>query len=147
MGKLTERHKPIEEFFYSEKGGYLQWLDSQIAEAILLYFSDNFDQPCLPVHDSFIVDVRFSSFLRDIMHSYFEHALQQKIIVKSDFNEIAKRWDEVSRLVKKEWGKFRDSFLEDLKDYPKNKDKKDKIDAWLREAQRVLDNIEGKKPE
>ncbi len=137
MGKLMERHKPIEEFFYSEMGSYLQWLDSQIAEAIMLYFADNFDQPCLPIHDSFIVDFRLSSFLRDIMLNSFEQALQQKIPVKSDFSEILRRWDTVVKLLNKEVEKFKEAILMDLKDPSKHA----KIRAWEAEAKKLLEKI------
>lgn len=137
MGKLMQRHQPIQEFFYTEKGSYLQWLDSQIAEAIMLYFAEYFDQPCLPVHDSFIVDVRFSSFLRDIMHSYFEQALQQKITVKSDFTEIFKRWDTVVKLGNKEVERFKEAILRDLKDPSKHA----KIRAWEAEAEKLLEKM------
>ena len=137
MGKLMEKHAPIKEYFFSEMGSYLQWLDSQIAEAIMLYFADNLDQPCLPIHDSFIVDVRFISFLRDIMQSYFEQALQQKITLKSDFTEVFKRWDTVVKLGNKEVEKFKETLLRDLKDPSKHA----KIRAWEAEAKKLMEKM------
>jgi hypothetical protein len=135
MKQLMERHKPIEEFFYSEKGSYLQWLDSQIAEAVMLYFADTFNQPCLPIHDSFIVDFRLLGFLEDIMQAYFEQALKQKIIVKKDLNGLLDSGEKVNKVLKKSTKQIIAHFREDLKDYPKNKDR---IHSFLKEGQELI---------
>ncbi len=51
---IIEKHKPIEEFFFSGYGVKLQRLDSDIAERIMLKLADK-EIVALPVHDSFVV--------------------------------------------------------------------------------------------
>ena len=50
---IREHHITIKHFFNTEVGTELQRTDADIAEAVLLQFA-NMQQPCLPVHDSFI---------------------------------------------------------------------------------------------
>jgi hypothetical protein len=87
MNKLTDRHKPIEEYFYSDSGTYLQYIDSQIAEYIMLYFAD-MGHPCLPMHDSFIVDARLESKLRWVMEEVFRQGLNQEIGIKHNMDQL-----------------------------------------------------------
>jgi hypothetical protein len=112
MDRLMEKHKPIENFFFKELGGYLQYLDSQIAEAIMLTFA-NSGHACLPVHDSFIVDFRGVHELEKLMHNFFEQALKHKIEVKDNMDQLFYR--QVNNL------------FESLKEYPKNKKRIDKF--------------------
>lgn len=50
---IREHHSCIKHFFNTEVGTALQRTDADIAEAVLLQFT-TMQQPCLPVHDSFI---------------------------------------------------------------------------------------------
>lgn len=52
--KVQNTHKPIAEFFQTEKGLKSQYIDSQIAEHVMLNMINN-DAITLPIHDSFIV--------------------------------------------------------------------------------------------
>ncbi|WP_338666817.1 hypothetical protein [Pseudodesulfovibrio methanolicus] len=51
---IAETHEPIAEFFNTGEGIRLQYLDSKVAERIMLHFVEQ-GVPVLPVHDSFIV--------------------------------------------------------------------------------------------
>jgi hypothetical protein len=86
MDKLTEKHKPISEYLFSGFGDTLQWIDSQIAEYIMGHFALK-GYPCLPVHDSFIVDFRLEDELKEIMEKVFVHNFKEKIPVEDNLNK------------------------------------------------------------
>ena len=69
-----ERHVGISDYFFSNHGNKLQYYDSQIAEQILVHFAKQ-GIPCLPIHDSFIIDFRYAVNLQ----------LKMKEIYKKDF--------------------------------------------------------------
>jgi hypothetical protein len=87
MGKLMEKHKPISEYFFSGFGDTLRWIDSQIAEIILLHFAYQ-GYPCLPVHDSFIVDTRLEDELKEIMEKAFVHNFKKDIPVTDNWDQL-----------------------------------------------------------
>ena len=51
---IINAHKSIEHVFFKGKGNHLQFIDSNIAEGVMLQFVDK-DIPILPIHDSFIM--------------------------------------------------------------------------------------------
>ncbi len=55
VNKCIERHKEISEFFFTGKGLHLQYIDSAIAEDVMVKMWENWGEVVLPVHDSFIV--------------------------------------------------------------------------------------------
>jgi hypothetical protein len=134
MGKLMHRHEPIKEFFYTEMGSYLQYLDSQIAEAVMLYFAGA-GRACLPVHDSFMVDFRLGAVLTDIMDQLFVQFMKQPVIIKGNLEQLISsggyRLDLVNEMIDEGIGKI----IEDMKD-PRNKDR---IEEWLKEAKKTVD--------
>ena len=69
--RILEKHQPIKDSFFCSKGIRLQFEDSQLAEQLMLHFT-NRDIPVLPVHDSFIVIRGFSAELFDVMRDEFE---------------------------------------------------------------------------
>ena len=70
---LERRHKPIRHCF-AGSGPQLANLDAKIAMNIVLHFI-NQGIPCLPVHDSFLVQERYESELRRVMlDTYKEYA-------------------------------------------------------------------------
>ena len=138
MSKLMFLHQPIDKFFYKSMGGLLQNLDSQIAEAIMLHLADNYGTAVLPVHDSFIVDFRFEGFLNEYMDQVVEEALKQKFPVKRDMNGMLKKWGLATRLADAMIDKFKDTFLEAMKDLPKNEGW---LRAWEEEAKPVLERV------
>jgi hypothetical protein len=64
--EILEAHRPIAEQFYTGVGLELQYIDSQIAERVLLHFAA-MGIPCLPVHDSFVVQARHKTELMNAM--------------------------------------------------------------------------------
>ena len=73
LKRLARRHKPIRHCF-TGRGPQLMNLDATIALNIVLHFT-NKGIPCLPVHDSFLVQERYESELRRVMlDTYKEHA-------------------------------------------------------------------------
>ncbi len=70
---LMNHHEPLDKYFFSGIGTYLQFRDSQIANEIMLHFA-KLDKPCLSVHDSFIVKEQDEDLLRQQMEdAYFKH--------------------------------------------------------------------------
>ncbi len=73
LKRLAWRHKPIRHCF-ARRGPQLANLDAKIALNIAFHFI-NQGVPCLPVHDSFLVQERYESELRRVMlDTYKEHA-------------------------------------------------------------------------
>ena len=64
--KMVEGHPQIAQYWFSGEGMRLQYIDSCIAERILLTFVD-LNKPCLPVHDSFVVKAEDEELLRETM--------------------------------------------------------------------------------
>jgi hypothetical protein len=77
---LEREHAPIKDYFCTGKGIDLQYHDSVIAEAILVFFANN-NIPCLPLHDSFIVDCRYHEWLKYIMQVAFRKYFGQDCTV------------------------------------------------------------------
>ena len=72
VSRLASQHQPISHCF-SASGLQLMNLDAKITISIVLHFTDQ-GIPCLPVHDSFIVQERYESELRRVMLvTYKEH--------------------------------------------------------------------------
>ena len=73
LKSLEKRHNPIRHCF-AGRGPQLMNLDAKIALDIVFHFI-NQGIPCLPVHDSFLVQERYESELRRVMlDTYKEHA-------------------------------------------------------------------------
>jgi hypothetical protein len=108
IDKFVEKHKPITEYFFNDCGTYLQWIDSLMAEAILVHFAEK-GKPCLPMHDSFIVDSRISDELLEAMDGMTIEGWKLKIPITDNMEE------QIHRSIGK--------VIEDSKDWEKNKDR------------------------
>lgn len=93
LTKLQERHKPIEKYFYSGEGIKLQFLESCMAESVMLKMLA-INRPILPVHDSFIMRTGLNKELEVAMNEafveLFPHAIT-KIKMKELALEIEQR--------------------------------------------------------
>jgi len=69
--RLEEEHPRIKKYFGSGKGIKLQYIDSQIAEQVMLNLAKD-DIVCLPVHDSFIVRLGHKIYLEEEMDKVFK---------------------------------------------------------------------------
>jgi hypothetical protein len=67
-------HKPIDKFFFSEAWKWLQRIDSEIAEKVMLKLLDH-SCTALPIHDSFIVRSSAEGRLREAMNEAFEEVV------------------------------------------------------------------------
>jgi len=97
LDKLIEKHKPIDEYLPSSDrddsnwGSILQWIDSNIAEYVMGQFALQ-GYPCLPVHDSFIVDFRLEDELKEMMEKVFTHNFEKDISVKDTWDQLIRIW-------------------------------------------------------
>lgn len=63
---FIKKHDPIRQFFFSGFGTEAQYIDSQIAEEVMLHLIGE-DIPCIPIHDGFIVEAHNIDILQDTM--------------------------------------------------------------------------------
>ena len=75
---VLEAHRPLADVFFQGHGNHLQFIDSCIAEKVMLQFVRSDDEPVLPVHDSFIMHYAFGDMgeleeaMRRAFHDYFK---------------------------------------------------------------------------
>lgn len=67
---IEAHHAPVAHWFGRERGLDLQYLDSRIAEGVMLEM-DELGVPALPVHDSFIVPQSAATALREAMERHY----------------------------------------------------------------------------
>lgn len=79
----TRRHAEVAHHFHTGVGLHLQFVESEIAEKVLLHFTSQ-DEVCLPVHDSFIVREQLIDELVLVMNEEFQRRFGQKIQVRPD---------------------------------------------------------------
>ena len=74
---ILDAHKPIADVFFQGHGNHLQFIDSCVAEKIMLQFIKSDDAPVLPVHDSFIMHHAFGEELGELeeamRRAFYEH--------------------------------------------------------------------------
>lgn len=83
------RHTQLRKYFYTGVGLRLQYIDSKIAEQVMLHFIKN-NEVCLPVHDSFIVRRGLENELKATMKSAFAKCFgaHPKVKEKSGYSGI-----------------------------------------------------------
>jgi hypothetical protein len=67
INSILVKHQPIQHHFFTQAWSWLQRLDSDIAERVMLKMLDEEDIPVLPLHDSFIVRAIFKDVLSKVM--------------------------------------------------------------------------------
>ena len=84
-GAILKAHKPIEDMFFKGFGNHLQYIDSCIAEQVMLQFVE-WNHPILPVHDSFIMHYAFGDMgeLEEAMRRAFFNHFKKDIKVKGE---------------------------------------------------------------
>lgn len=78
---VLKRHSAISRHFGSGVGLRLQYVDSCVAESVMLKFI-RINEVCLPIHDSFIVRRGMEQRLENIMKDEFRKQLRKSIGVK-----------------------------------------------------------------
>ncbi|MDA8943645.1 hypothetical protein N9I04_06885 [Alphaproteobacteria bacterium] len=83
---ILDAHKPIADVFFQGHGNHLQYIDSCIAENVMLNFIKAEDAPVLPVHDSFIMHYAYGELgeLEEEMRRSFYGHFKKDINVKSE---------------------------------------------------------------
>lgn len=82
-GLVMARHPLLKDWFRTGVGLELQFVDSQIAEGVMLRFLA-MGEVCLPIHDSFIVARRLRGVLEAVMREEFERVTGAKCGLKMD---------------------------------------------------------------
>ena len=82
---VLRAHRAIEDMFFQGHGNNLQYIDSCVAEQVMLQFS-KWDHPVLPVHDSFIMHYALGDMgeLEEAMRRAFHHHFKRDIKVKRE---------------------------------------------------------------
>lgn len=80
---VVRRHPKIAMHFNSGIGLHLQFLESQIAENVMMEFLQD-GEACLPIHDSFIVRHQQIEKLESVMQESFQRQFNTKIKIKSE---------------------------------------------------------------
>jgi hypothetical protein len=81
--RLERRHPRLKKYFHSGIGLEMQFVDSQIAEAVMLRMLD-LGHVCLPIHDSFIVRRDLTGLLEQVMDEEFRRITGGKTRIKAD---------------------------------------------------------------
>ena len=116
------KHQPINEYFFSNSGVWLQNLDSRIAESIINHFTQ-LRIPILCVHDSFVISADRAEDLKAVMEQTFlnvinEYKLPINITPRTTQSGLeVGQWSVI--LSDPNWRDVRDRFLKEPYDYPK----------------------------
>lgn len=82
---IINAHKPISDQFFKGVGNHLQFVDSNIAERVMLHFAD-MDVPALPVHDSFILH-----------HAYGESGEVEEAMRRAFYEEVGEHISKIDK--------------------------------------------------
>ena len=101
---ILDAHKPIQDMFFKGHGNYLQYIDSVMAEDIMLKFVKSEFVPVLPVHDSFIVHYGHGELgeleedMRRAFHGHFKKDIKVKeeigVMLPSSFDD--REWNDLT---------------------------------------------------
>ena len=80
--RIHKKHHRVRHMFHTGIGLELQYVDSKIAEQVMLRFVE-MDEVCLPVHDSFIVRRGMERKLLETMQAEFERETGTTIKIRS----------------------------------------------------------------
>jgi hypothetical protein len=78
LDQISSHHAPIGEYFRSGVGVELQFIDSCIAERVMLILADQ-GILCLPIHDSFLVQARHQERLISAMYSAYREVVGREL--------------------------------------------------------------------
>ena len=101
---VLDAHRPIADMFFKGHGNHLQFVDSVMAEDIMLKFVKSDFAPVLPVHDSFIMHYAYGELgeleegMRRAFHGHFKKDIKVKeeigVMLPSSFD--GKDWNKLS---------------------------------------------------
>jgi len=108
---LKAMHEPIDKFFFSQAWTWLQRIDSDIAEMVMLRLLDE-GHTVLPIHDSFIVRRSAEGLLREAMNEAFYKFVGIPAVIDEDESIYDRKSDR--HFVNAH--EIKDEAFEDLKD-------------------------------
>lgn len=108
---LKAMHEPIDKFFFSQAWTWLQRIDSDIAEMVMLRLLDE-GHTVLPIHDSFIVRRSAEGLLREAMNEAFDKFVGIPAVIDEDESIYDRKGDR--HFVNAH--EIKDEAFEDLKD-------------------------------
>ena len=84
--RVLDAHPSLADVFFQGHGNHLQFIDSCIAEKVMLQFVKSDDEPVLPVHDSFIMHYAFGDMgeLEEAMRRAFYDHFKKDIKVSEE---------------------------------------------------------------
>lgn len=86
MDAFERKHEPIKKYFSSGAGNDLQYIDSSIAERVMLYFAmPPSNEAVLPVHDSFIVRQELEEELIQVMKREYRSTYKTNTRVETKY--------------------------------------------------------------
>ena len=86
QARIRAKHETIAKYFKTGFGLKAQFIDSQIAERVLLHFAKH-NIPCLPIHDSFIMHHGYGTELWEQMLKAFREVTGQEGAIKAEDRE------------------------------------------------------------
>ena len=99
--RIIKAHKPIADHFFKGVGNHLQFMDSNIAERIMLHFA-GMDAPALPIHDSFILH-----------HAYGESGEVEEAMRRAFYEEVGNHISKIDEeILTGDYRKAKDDTLE-----------------------------------
>jgi len=99
--RIIKAHKPIADHFFKGVGNHLQFMDSNIAERIMLHFA-GMDAPALPIHDSFILH-----------HAYGESGEVEEAMRRAFYEEVGEHISKIDEeILTWDYRKAKDDTLE-----------------------------------
>jgi len=81
---IKAKHPEIQRRMGTGAGIKLQYLDSYLAEQILLNLADK-NIPAIPIHDSFLVESRYAGVLESAMQDEYKRVLKELPKIKREF--------------------------------------------------------------
>ena len=105
---ILDAHKPIKDLFFTGLGNKLQFVDSIMAENVMLQFA-RMDYPALPIHDSFIMHHAFGNdgskeeseleeAMRRAFHDRFHRdiGISRELVVRQEIKNTSNKTPQVT---------------------------------------------------
>ena len=100
LADLMNFHAPIEDLFFSQNWGRVQFLDSSIAEKVMIKMLDHTPAvTVLPIHDSFIVRKGMERVLEEKMSEAFNEVIGSTPVIENENRDHFRRLVSNSRIV------------------------------------------------
>jgi hypothetical protein len=100
LADLMNFHAPIQDLFFSQNWGMIQFLDSSIAEKVMIKMLDHTPAvTVLPIHDSFIARKGMERVLEEKMREAFNEVIGSTPLIENENRDHFRRLVSNSRIV------------------------------------------------